>query len=473
MSRIASSLCYALSARIRPPPAPVLAWLFLAYALPTILFLAVAMPPFQVADEHAHALRADQVSRGTLVSPRLGGSIDGAVYAFGRLNDHLRFNYDAKETVDIARKSAALRWTMPDRDGNFQNTAQYGPALYAPQVVGIWIGKLFGLTPVWTVLCARLVNGLASASIGFIAILLCRRGRAMTFTTLLLPMTMSEFTSLSQDALIIGFSILAITLASRIIDEQRSARIWEFSLFAFIIVATTMARPSQVALAALGPVYLGCGEVFWRRKAAIAAIAVACVAAWMIELSQLMPEPPSGAALSGQLDAMVGRPLLLPGVLLSSLRGQGRWLFETLIGYLGWVDTPLPHWYYKIAAAALLCACLASGSRPPYLYPAFIGAIALGAMTLAIGAALYMSWTPVGNTTVDGLQGRYMLVALPLVAWITPVWRQNFAKIVAPAWLIVVAFPLVSLTALPGAIMARYYGSWSEMGLVLRALFLT
>jgi hypothetical protein len=32
-------------------------------------------------------------------------------------------------------------------------------------------------------------------------------------------------------------------------------------------------------------------------------------------------------------------------------------------------------------------------------------------------------------------------------------------------------FPLISLATLPSVIMARFYGSWSEMGLVLKILF--
>src|SRR6266852_1165073 len=36
-----------------------LPWLFLIYALPSVLALSIIMPPFQVADELAHIERAD------------------------------------------------------------------------------------------------------------------------------------------------------------------------------------------------------------------------------------------------------------------------------------------------------------------------------------------------------------------------------------------------------------------------------
>jgi uncharacterized membrane protein len=49
-----------------------------------------------------------------------------------------------------------------------------------------------------------------------------------------------------------------------------------------------------------------------------------------------------------------------------------------------------------------------------------VGVIALVAVSLAIGGSLYVSWTPTGKMTVDGLQGRYMLAVLPLPGWIAP-----------------------------------------------------
>ena len=52
--------------------ARLLSWLYLLYAVPMIIFLAVAMPPFQVTDEYAHALRADSSAGGWRYLPGSG-----------------------------------------------------------------------------------------------------------------------------------------------------------------------------------------------------------------------------------------------------------------------------------------------------------------------------------------------------------------------------------------------------------------
>src|SRR5271168_2816010 len=110
-----------------------LPWLFLAYAIPAIVFLSISMPPFQVADELNHALRADQISHGSLLSKQLGGPVDADLAAFGSLYQNMWFHPEVKQTVELARQAGAARWSGSRQEVNFQNTAQYGPLLYFPQ----------------------------------------------------------------------------------------------------------------------------------------------------------------------------------------------------------------------------------------------------------------------------------------------------------------------------------------------------
>ena len=455
----------------QPKAAPFLAWLYLIYAFPMIVFLSIAMPPFQVPDEYNHAMRADQVSRGSLVSIGGGGTVDGSLRAFGQLYAGIPFHYEHKHTAEMARAAAAVDRNLPDHNEVFPNTAQYGPALYLPQAVGIWIGKLAGLNPAWTNLCARLVNGLTAMAIGFLAICWCRRGQAMLFTTLLFPVTLAQFSSVSQDALIISLSLLAIALASRVIDEGRPSRPFEFALFVSIVVVTTLARASQIALALLGLAFISRREPFWRSKAVIAAAGAICVAAWIVYLPDLIGRLPPELSVSVQFHAMISNPLLLPTLVVRTLCELNFWLFGHMVGTLGWGDAPSPEWYIWTAAAVVFCAWLAPGNRPPWAFPALLGLATFVAVLMALGAALYMSWTPIGKTTIDGYQGRYILAILPLLAWTAPDFRPVRVWNIEATSFVVGVFPLLSFAVLPNVVTTRYYESWSEMGLAIKALY--
>ena len=451
-----------------------LPWLFLIYALPSVIVLSLIMPPFQVADEPEHIERTDQISRGVMISDILGGTVDGSWVAIGALYQNMHFHPEVKQTVALAREAGAIRWSGPKDHANFQNTAQYGPFLYLPQAIGVALGRFAGLSLARTLVAVRVINGFAACVIGFLALSICKRGRALTFATLLLPMTLSQFSSASQDALLISLSILAVAMASRALNRDRPASTAEFAVFAFIVVATTLARPPQFALALLAPAFVGRRDPALRSKGLIVTVAVGTVILWMRILSGLTPPMPLDHSLSGQFHRLLADPLLLPAVMMNCFAHTGVWLLETVIGYLGWIDARMPDWYYLTAAGALVIATIAPNNRDrgSVLWPGTLALLTFGALLTALSAALYMTWTPVGLATIDGMQGRYILPVLPLLAWAVPEYGSRLERMLAPTWYPVLLFPLITMAVTPVIIMERYYGSWPVMAESLKALLL-
>jgi uncharacterized membrane protein len=446
--------------------------LYLLYAIPAVIYLAVVMPPFQVTDERAHFERADQIAHGTLVSARYGGTIDEGAARLGALYQPMWFHPEVKQTLAFARQAAAVRWSGQVTKTNFQNTAQYGPFLYAPQALGILIARAADLTVAQSLIVTRWLNGLTCCALAALALALCRRGRALMFATLLLPMTLSQFGSASQDALMIALSLLAIAVTSRVVDDRRPATTAEFAFVACVVVATTMARPTQIALILLLGLLVGRGDRAGRAKALITAAALVLIGAWLYVLRGLLPPVPPTWSYATQFDHLIADPLRLPTVLVQSFVKDGYWLLTTLLGRLGWLDTVLPDWYYLTAAAVLVVALLAPGNRGFRWFGALVAALAFAGMVAAIAFTLYLSWNPVDYETINGLQGRYILPILPLLAWLVPGYGARGDRWLSMLWLPVLVLPLVSLAVLPDAVMERYYGSWSVMTGSLEALLL-
>ena len=450
-----------------------LAWLFLAYAVPLVIVLSIITPPFQVADELAHFQRADEIGHGEIISERLGGTIDGGWIEMGALYQAMPFHPEVKQTVAQATEAGAIRWIGPKDKINFQNTAQYGPFFYLPQVIGLLLGRIAGISLARTVVLVRMLNGLTACGVSFLALSICRRGRALMFATLLLPMTLSEFASASQDALIISLSILVVAMASRLLAERRPASIGEFAVFAAIVVAATMARPTMFALAFLSPAFVTRGDSAWKCKGLLAAAAIVIVILWMRILSGLTPPVPSDESISGQFQRLVAEPLLLPTVMLTTFARSGAWLLKTIIGYLGWADAVMPGWYYQTAEGALVIALIAPGNRGPSLWPGSLGLLTIGALFTATSLALYLTWTAVGAESVNDLQGRYILPVLPLLAWAIPEYGPAVKRLLMLTWFPVLVFPLMTLAVTPVVVMERYYSSWTIMAESVKALLLS
>jgi hypothetical protein len=451
-----------------------LPWLFAGYAAIGVLFLACATPPFQVPDEPNHFLRADQVARGQWVGRRVdamggGGEVAPEIRRLAALYGPLPFHPQAKTDPDQARAAAALRWSGAVATAGFGNTVNYGPLLYLPQALGIIAGRALGLTVVQTLMLSRIVNGFAAIATGACALWLCLRGRALAFTVLLLPMTLGQLGSVSQDALLITVSMLAVAVASRG-GAHPPPSLSLATLFVGCVAVAAMGRLPQIGLAALGPLLIARRDPAFWRKLALAAVALGLVFLWARIGSHRLMGWPANVSVAGQLAFLRSQPAAALAIAWNTLAGIDASQWKEIVGVLGWLDTPMPLWYYPVAAAAA-CAALFAGTNPaPWLRPALLAALVLVATLALIAGALYLIWTPVGAPFVAGLQGRYLLPLLPLLGWLTPGSPKWLAPLRARLWAPVLLFPLVTLAVLPVAIIDRYYGSWAAMAACLRAL---
>ena len=455
---------FGVQADLRP-----IGWLYLLYAIPCLLLFSVIMAPMQVADEFAHTLRADQISHAGLLRP-IGGLVDAGLDRFGHLFEGLYFHSELHVTATTAQSADEINFDGQMQDENFQNTAQYGPLLYLPDALALWLGRHWGMSVAHAVLLARCLNGLVAAAIASVALARLRHGRTLAFSVLLLPMTLSAFGSVSQDAQIIALSLLAAGLVSESVAERRSLTSAQLLGFALIVVATTMARPSQLVLLAL---LLAVPQ--WKQRPAVllgATLAVGLALAFWIVLLRLwlMPPTPPDWSVNRQFWSIVAAPLELPRVVLTTFWQQGHDLADSIVGRLGWYDTPLPDWLCVLGLWVLCLSWAGTVNVAPYARSAATALLVALLALMAISAALYLSWTPVGKPTIDGLQGRYFLPVLPLLGWLRPPkWcPQVLSRL---SWAAALLFPLVSAPVTVMTIADRYYGGLVPMWAALRLVY--
>src|SRR5208283_801512 len=172
----------------------------------------------------------------------------------------------------------------------------------------------------------------------------------------------------------------------------------------------------------------------WRSKSLMAAAAIAIIIIWMRILSGLTPPMPADESISGQFHLVVASPLLLPTVMLRTFGQNGVWLLKTMIGYLGWTDALMPNWYYRTAEIAFVMALITPGNRGPGSWPAALGLVTVAALVTATSLALYLTWTVLDADIINGLQGRYILPVLPLLAWGIPEYGPKVKRLLMPTW---------------------------------------
>ena len=114
---------------------------------------------------------------------------------------------------------------------------------------------------------------------------------------------------------------------------------------------------------------------------------------------------------------MLAQPLAFPEAVLGMIANKDAVEFwHQVIGVLGLFDTVLQPWVYTaigLLLAGTLVSPLGVGSRRACALAAGVTALAY---CLAVVLIFYLVWTPVDADQVWGVQGRYFVPVLPLVA---------------------------------------------------------
>ena len=222
-------------------------WVFLLYSVPLITILAIWTPPYQSADELAHFFRAYQVAHGRL----FGGSDSFVPVAMGQLNGYVSkipFHPNERYTSSEQAGAAKVQWTDTLKYEDFQNTQEYAPTGYIPQALAVLLGQAMKASVLHTLILARMLNGGVAILLCTISLFWCRGGKVVMFAVLLLPMTLSLFASVSQDAALISCACLAFGIISRQSDAGTSLSVSQTLVVSASLLVMALGRPPYAAL---------------------------------------------------------------------------------------------------------------------------------------------------------------------------------------------------------------------------------
>ena len=448
--------------------AALLAATFLLYGLIASGLMVVEVPPYQNPDEINHFLRAEQVSKGGWLSGRIAPGVAGGMSDIGIARTAIPFNSmpfhpDVKATAAMYAATAPIGWGEAIFVSSFQNTSLYPPTCYLPAAVAIRIGKAGHHSVVNTLYLARACTGICATLMASLAILIAGATATWLFAVLSLPMTLSLFTSVSQDGMLLALAALCASLLSKSLRERVEMATPPFIVLCLGLAAICMARPPYLPLALL--LLLAPWKGRRHRIAAVAVIGL-LAAGWSIAILRVVgvnvaPDPARIDPLR-QIASLLHHAGTLREIARTTLTVNGDGYLEQVTGQLGWLDVQLPPWFEYLAwrILALAAACCVSGGRSwrrPRIAPAALILTAQLATVLAIFGIQYLLYSPVGSPIVDGVQGRYFLPPLLFGACLLGLADTTRRGWLAPPLGIVAAFPIVSIGVMTRAVVLRYY----------------
>jgi uncharacterized membrane protein len=293
------------------------------------------------------------------------------------------------------------------------------------------------------------------------AIQLMPIGRELTMFFGLLPMAIYEYASVSADATVItgAFLFTAVALRAQLRGHWNAGEV-ALAVVSGLVFCTQ--KPVYAPLLLVGlPAALERGRAKHTLMvhAVIMVIVLGATAAWQL-LATPYNSSPLGISVSDQATFIAAHPFAYAQTIARSLWYKGYFYYQSLVGVFGWLKLYLPNFAYLLPLGALLLGTLAQrrdGPRLPALAVAWAAMLLVGACMLIFTAG-YLVWNDVRSWFVEGVQGRYFLPLLALVAatWCSIVRLRPSRRLSQAAFLVVTVIIAIELLSANVAIVRAY-----------------
>jgi uncharacterized membrane protein len=213
------------------------------------------------------------------------------------------------------------------------------------------------------------------------------------------------------------------------------------------MILCVLAKPPQLAFILAEALRAPLGALLrnWKRSALVVLPAIVLALAWTWvsagdvaawRIVDGTTNAPEHFQPMWKLRFLVQHPWHFATMLGGSAESAGKYWSE-LIGNLGWLDIPLQAWAYPVLSIFLLLGLYAplDANTATRRRLAIVSALIIVGYCLAVFMIFYLVWTPIDGSKIEGVQGRYFVVALPFAAVMLSAVIRRAPSARASAWI--------------------------------------
>ena len=393
------------------------------YTVPVIcIMFMICMPTFKNHDELYHWYRAYEVSTGKFMTgidgDTLGSMLPENIGSFyGKNWEDITYG-DVKDklSVSIDKENEALIYS--------ETSAVYSFVQYIPQAIGIFITRIFTDKVLLLAYGGRIMNILFSILLIYFAIKKIPFGKKILLVLSFIPIAIEGFSSLSPDAMTISMSFfyiayilsLAFSKENHIIDAKK---IVILTVLSVIVALCKIVYLPLILLMFIIPKEKFKSEKKIKNIILIGLTAVIINLIWLMIAGMYLSRFREGDS-SLQVISILMHPIkYLQNCLYTlNLNGQ-KYIYSMFGGELGWGEFTQLYAIvpYTIALIFVWITITDQTIKDKFkLYQKVWIALASIAIIGLIFTSLYVQWTTLGSDSILGIQGRYFIPILPLVA---------------------------------------------------------
>jgi uncharacterized membrane protein len=389
------------------------------------------IPPFQLPDEPAHFFKATTLPLPDYLDGQYGHLTTTSSMELihqAQLHEVLQ-----KSDVYYRPKKFFTQPIYPGGDPYFYPSAI--PNTFLPYLgfgVSYWLSIAFGGSLQLAFYAMRLGGFMYVAALLFLAYRSSPLLVAGIAPLLAIPMLVNQVIGISADGYTLAMTITLLAVARGYAsDDTHSRRILPVVVFLFMSVKVVYLP----LLLLLVPILLARRADISNRY--IAALLIAFVAGALMQYYYIshrtpdMAHPIESIARPGeQIQYLLSNPTAYLHVLLNTITRYRHSFATGLFGNIGWLDTPMSDGllgvfksYTLIFLALSYCICFIKGGVR--VRAIVMAGCVIMISALAIYTSMYVIWTPVGAPIIDGVQGRYFLPLLLVLAAAPILYGRN------------------------------------------------
>ena len=391
----------------------------------------ILLPFTQAPDEVNHFIRAYEIANGYLISDKNQSNYGGRLLPeelqnINRIQSYKELIQNIKNNKELSGEKTFIL---------FPNTALYFFVSYIPQSIGIFIGKLF--THNFTILAyfGRLFNFVFFVLIFYLSIKYTPIKKISLYLIAFLPMTLQEAASLAADPIIISCSALLISICLNIKYREENNFITLKEIILIYLLMLFIAGSKIIYLPICFIILIIPKEKFKNNKlfviAPILIISILINIVWMgISLSYSNGKYIDTINEKEQVHFILNNMFGYFFIFINTIIKYYKFYITSIIGQnLSWFNIHIPNIAYYIFLLSTILLFLFDNNIKSKEISVKIKCIIFIIISLTIGlmfSALYVSWTPVGDNIIEGVQGRYFL---PILFYIFIFFSNNKLKI--------------------------------------------
>jgi len=412
---------------------------FLVALLAVSLVFTMVLPPFSSPDEEGHFSSAYQLANriegeGFKWTNNLMRRTEDFDEIFEDRNTTVfSYEYIYKNFFSKAESDEAVfttdNWIVNDFEG-----------VYAAGAAGILLGKLFNLGYVPMMYLGRFLNLMVFALCAYFAVKITPLGKEVFMAVSFLPITLHIVNSFSRDVFVISIGFIFAAYLLKLWHQQEKYTAKQLILLAVI---TALLAPSKYIYILMCPLVLllkkenftfsfkGGKKTKWI-VLAVVAVLFGAVAVFMLFNNGWLVDYVKNTLVSAEsletllatnpdatfnLGLLLHNPMVALRLFISTVFENGAFYIRSILGgVLGYNSIFISEAFlYVIFTVVVLSTCCTPSDSHTLRTRERAGLAA--AFMLVFAAVVYVAvcWTPVSYTSLYGLQGKYLLPALPLL----------------------------------------------------------